>query len=55
MILRRLDDRGRLCAGDRGQLAHDAVDPDAHEEPALLRREVDVGGAEVERVRDRTC
>ena len=39
--------------GNRGQLAHDAVDADPDVESALLRREVDVGGAEVERRRDR--
>ena len=40
------------CARGRGELAHDAVDPDAHEQPSRLRREVDVGGADVERLRD---
>ena len=45
----------RLRAGDRGELAHDAVDPDADVEPPLLRREVDVRGAEVERLRRSSC
>ena len=40
-------------ARDRGQLAHDAVDPDPDEQASLLRREVDVGRAEVEGLRDR--
>ena len=53
MILRRLTTAGRLRAGDRGQLAHDAVDPDANVEASLLRREVDVRGADIERRRDR--
>ena len=53
MILSRLDDSGRLGAGDRGQLAHDAVDADADEQASLLRSEVDVGRPEVERLRDR--
>ena len=53
MILRRLTTAVAWRARDRGQLAHDAVDADAHEEPPLLRGEVDVGGAEIERLRDR--
>ena len=53
MILRRLTTAVACVPGNRGQLAHDAVDADAHEEPSLLRGEVDVGGAEVERLRDR--
>ena len=46
-------DRRALRAGDRGQLAHDAVDAHPDEEASLLRREVDVGCAEVESLRDR--
>ena len=52
MILSRLDDGGLLRAGDRGQLAHHAVDPNTHVQTLLLRREVDVGGAEIEGLRD---
>ena len=50
-----LESRGhgaRLRARDGRELAHDPVDPDAHEEPLLLGGEVDVRGAELERLRD---
>ncbi len=52
MIFNLLTTAERVRAGDRGDLADDAVDPCTDDDAPALRHEVDVRGAQVEGLRD---
>ena len=49
ITFRRLVTAGCKSLRNRGELAHDAVDAGADEQALALRREVDVGGAQLDR------